>query len=99
MPSPMAYVILEVFSPTWKIVTEFSQNKPRALHVDKLTCSGLWLLFPTPELCVTFCYLSKGACLEKGGGGLEVDVFSGYFDMFAYISERNPRSQFIISWR
>lgn len=79
MPSPMAYVILKVFNPTWKIVIEFSQNKPRALHVDKLTCSGLWLLFPTPELCVTFRYFSKGACLEKEGGGL--DVFSGYFDM------------------
>lgn len=44
---------------------EFSQNKPRALHVDKLTCSGLCLLFSTPELCVTLLF-EKGAWLEMG---------------------------------
>lgn len=33
---------------------EFSQNKPRALHVDKLMCSGLLLLFLPQELLCDF---------------------------------------------
>lgn len=60
MPSPMAELSLRFLIPPGNIVIEFSQNKPRALHVDKLTCSGLCLLFSTPELCVTLLFHSRG---------------------------------------
>lgn len=55
---------LRFLIPPGKIVIEFSQNKPRALHVDKLMCSGLLLLFFNPETSVWLELKS----LSKGGG-------------------------------
>lgn len=44
---------------------EFSQNKPRALHVDKRMCSGLLLLFSTEEF---LCDLSQNLSVQRGLG-------------------------------
>lgn len=41
---------------------EFSQNKPRALHVDKRMCSGLLLLFSTEEF---LCDLSQNLSVQR----------------------------------
>lgn len=50
--------------PPGTIVIEFSQNKPRALHVDKLTSSGLLLLFSTQDPVVS----SQLRSLSEGTG-------------------------------
>lgn len=53
---------------------EFSQNKPRALHVDKLTCSGLLLLFSIQELLCDFNWSHS----KRGDLGMGVMTLSSF---------------------
>lgn len=65
---------------------EFSQNKPRALHVDKLMCSGLLLLFSTQELSCDFNQNLpvQGACGDDRGASVRLLCGEGVTPTLCY---------------